>query len=346
MLKFIISKNNISSTTFTLIFICLLSLSFLPVVLINYFTDIYGLRSTHNKRVENLISEEKFLYPLRVKAKAPYYVVGTSRTRYIDYDRLSKYLDKHCIRLGLSSAMLYEWIFLIKKIKANSSNFILGFDAFSLNINGFKPKDRLKDSFKQSFSNPYFGFKSATKAMKEILNLTPYDIFFTDFDKKEFAFTKEEIRQKMFVEQDENHLHYKNFDIAWEQIRTLAQLTDKNDIIIIFPKYYAYYHFFQKYDNIESKYFESITYLVKHTNAKIWSFYGINSITLNKANFDDEGWHFKPKVGKLIMARIFNDTSIEVPVDFGVLLTKDNVESYLSLLNAQIQSYHNTKSNP
>ena len=64
--------------------------------------------------------------------------------------------------------------------------------------------------------------------------------------------------------------------------------------------------------------------------------YGINSITLNKTNFDSSGG-IKPKVSKLMMPSIFNNTSIEVPNDFSMLLTKENVQDYLNALSMQIK---------
>ncbi len=45
----------------------------------------------------------------------------------------------------------------------------------------------------------------------------------------------------------------------------------------------------------------------------------------------------KPKVSKLMMPSIFNNTSIEAPNDFSMLLTKENVQDYLNALSMQIK---------
>ena len=42
---------------------------------------------------------------------------------------------------------------------------------------------------------------------------------------------------------------------------------------------------------------------------------------------------------KLISAKIFNDKSVEVPEDFGVLVTKDNIDEHLENLRKQIKEY-------
>ena len=39
------------------------------------------------------------------------------------------------------------------------------------------------------------------------------------------------------------------------------------------------------------------------------------------------------------MAKIFNDKSVEVSEDFGVLVTKDNIDEHLENLRKQIKEY-------
>ena len=328
----------LSSKSYVLAFVMLVVCFILPIAGIYYICvellDVYGLKSTYHKYTQNLISEEKFLYPLRVEAQAPCYIVGTSRTRYMDYDKLSTYFKRHCVRLGISSAVLEEWIFLIQKIKAHKSHFILGLDVFSLNTNGFGTQNRGRIQQAWDITLGTFPLKAPIKAL---LNEREADTFFADFNHKNYTFSPQSIGRDFFINPNEWHPHYVYYEIDFEKIHALAQLITSQDIIILFPKYFAYYHFFQKYNEIQSQYFKAVTYLVKHTQAQVWSFYGINSITLNPTNFDDSGWHFKTKIGNLIMSRIFNDADIEVPTDFGVLLTKDNVDSYLALLSKQIQ---------
>ncbi len=62
--------------------------------------------------------------------------------------------------------------------------------------------------------------------------------------------------------------------------------------------------------------------------AAFWNFSGYNSITTDNKNYFDHS-HYKPAVSRLIAARIFNDTTVIVPKDFGALVTQENVDSYL-----------------
>ena len=115
----------------------------------------------------------------------------------------------------------------------------------------------------------------------------------------------------------------------------------KDDIFIIYPKHYYHYVINQKYQNIEDKYFRAIKLLVNNTNAKVWSFYQINEITKNEKNFDENGWHFKPKISNMIFNRIYQgDMSTVSSSNFGVLLTKDNVQKNLSSISNQVKTFN------
>ena len=60
---------------------------------------------------------------------------------------------------------------------------------------------------------------------------------------------------------------------------------------------------------------------------KVYHFNDINSITSNLDNyFDDE--HFYPQIGTLIVSKILNKDA-KTPKDFGIILTKKNIDRYL-----------------
>ena len=52
--------------------------------------------------------------------------------------------------------------------------------------------------------------------------------------------------------------------------------------------------------------------------------------------------HYRPKVGKLIATRIFNEASNKnIPDDFGTLVTKENIDIHIEKLKSQIKLYEN-----
>ncbi len=75
--------------------------------------------------------------------------------------------------------------------------------------------------------------------------------------------------------------------------------------------------------------------------ASITNFYdfsGYNTVTTNNCNYYEYS-HYRPLVGKLIAAKIFNDKTVDVPKDFGVFVTKNNINEHLKNMKEQIQNY-------
>ncbi len=70
-------------------------------------------------------------------------------------------------------------------------------------------------------------------------------------------------------------------------------------------------------------------------------FSGYNSITMDNCNYYEFS-HYRPKVGKLIATRIFNEASNKnIPDDFGTLVTKENIDIHIEKLKSQIKLYEN-----
>jgi hypothetical protein len=66
-----------------------------------------------------------------------------------------------------------------------------------------------------------------------------------------------------------------------------------------------------------------------------YDFSGYNSITTNNCNYYERS-HYRPKVGELIAARIFNDNNITIPEDFGQLVNKNNIKNHLKQRKKEI----------
>lgn len=338
-------RSKLSAKTWSIAFVLIIFLGSLFIVSINYYLDPFGLRSVENKNFTNLSRVSySYLYPIKIAQKAPYYLVGTSRTEHVNLPLLAHYLRKHIIHIGMDTQTLDENLFLLKFLKTYGSHFVSGFDALTLNT-AYPRSNRLKQVFETNHTN-MLSFLFNTNTIKAtIRNLTdtllsqPNDLVFTQDNLHIGEKNSNTDIENYFISVFQNPKDAQSFryDINESQILEFAKLGDSQDIIIIFPKHAYYYKFFAK-AGVQEKYFHAIELLVNNTKARVYSFYGINSITRDKANFDDYGWHFKPKIGNLILAKIFQDESVEVPKDFGVELTKENVEAYLQNLRDSIQT--------
>lgn len=333
----------------TLAFVILTFVGTLGMGVGNYLLDPFGLRSIEGKNLMTISKKlDSYIYKPKILQKAPYYVSGSSRTFNLNAQKLTHYLKSHVIFVDITSQSLDENLFLLQALKHNGSNFISGFDAFALST-ARKDKNRFSEPFTQDnltayitlLIHPYTTRASVALLIKDMLLHAPHDRGLTlENERAGERNTHEEIEEYRF-----KRLHsdmqsgalYEHYNINESKILKLAHLGDSQDIFIIFPKYAYYYELFARYE-VQEPYFKAIEILVSNTKARVLSFYGNNSITCNKDNFDDYAWHFKPKVGDLILARIFDDGTKSLPEDFGVELTKENIHSYLQSLRKQIRS--------
>jgi hypothetical protein len=65
-----------------------------------------------------------------------------------------------------------------------------------------------------------------------------------------------------------------------------------------------------------------------------YDFSGLNSVTTDNYNYYETS-HFRRNVGDLVIARIFNDRSINVPEDFGQWVTAENIDLHLKAIRKQ-----------
>ena len=68
----------------------------------------------------------------------------------------------------------------------------------------------------------------------------------------------------------------------------------------------------------------------------VYNFMTINSITSDLDNFYD-GAHVYPEVGTLMVHRLLNIPDSNLPNDFGMLVTRENVEQHLKSIDFQVR---------
>jgi len=68
----------------------------------------------------------------------------------------------------------------------------------------------------------------------------------------------------------------------------------------------------------------------------VWHFMDMNSVTENYSENFVDGHHAYPHIANLIAKKITNPSDPSVPSDFGILLTKDNLKSYLKTLEKKV----------
>ena len=87
--------------------------------------------------------------------------------------------------------------------------------------------------------------------------------------------------------------------------------------------------------------YASSLYAVKQKLASLTDYYdfsGLDSVTLNNYNYY-EGVHYRYLVGDMIIKRIFDCGNINIPGDFGVLVTKKNVNEHIQKQKQELEKY-------
>ncbi len=324
--------------------LCVLFFVFI-VGLFNYVVDPYGLKSNSDKYVHYLRGGGPRLVNVKLKMNADYYLIGTSRVDRIDPTIIENYINGHVYKINMDSSNLKDNILFASEVKKQNKNFIFGFDASTLNKNRSLHKeisnrynayyDEIKNNEIYSF---YFNsshlFTSVRDLAKRFMNVDLQMVFKKE-NKENIITSFEKIKDYLGVSGQLSS--FNNYEIySDDEIIRLAKMANKNDIFVIYPKFYLTYMGFHKYQDIEKKYFHALKVLVKNTKAKVWSFYQVNEITKNTYNFDYYGIHFKPKISKTIFAKIFSDKKLEIPKNFGILLSKDNVDFQIDELKMQL----------
>ena len=315
---------------------------------INYLIDPYGYQSRDDKFIKNLTM---FNMPnvtnARINSNGYYFLIGSSRMARVNPLVIENITGKKTHNIKIDGATLSENRLLASKVKEQGNFFIYSFDVFSLN------KSREK------YSEINTRYKTYLKELETSIYFSKY--FNSDITIRSLQHTIKSLREenlnKQHLEQNSrysdfrfnlslnttgvlNNLDKSNFSnfesYSSEEIVKLAKLGTKDDIFIILPKHASFYYLFSKYQDIENQYFSAVKKLVHNTEAQVWSYYGLNNITQNENNFIDNGWHFKPQVSNIIFQEVF-EPRVQIENErIGVLITKENLNDYLSFVSQDI----------
>jgi hypothetical protein len=312
------------------------------IIALNYIVDPYGYNSRDGKFIKNLTMFNKpHVTNARINSDGYYYLIGSSRMARVNPQAIEKISGKQTHNIKIDGATLPENYNLAFRVKDVGKFFIYSFDTFSAN----KARESYKEIMIRNeqyqkvisdnvFFTKFFNSDITLRTLQHLIKILKGEVIDKQYLEENSRFSRfdfDTVLDKSGILNNLSKSNFSNFDVyPDESIIRLATLATKDDIFIIFPKYYSYYPLFAKYQDIEAKYFSSIRALVNNTDAKVWSFYGRNSITEDENNFIDNGWHFKPHVSNIIFQEVLGDNLKDLNNQNGFLLNKENLENYLS----------------
>ena len=128
-----------------------------------------------------------------------------------------------------------------------------------------------------------------------------------------------------------NHGYYAHYEYSDEYMQMFKKIVDychANDIniyVYIPPVYFEHFYAFRE-AGLKSELETFKRELVKITD--FIDFTGVNSITTNQKNYWDSS-HLRTEYTEMIMAKVIHNIDTEGHSDFGVMVTKENIETHL-----------------
>ena len=341
---------------------------------VNYIVDPQGF---NNKLLINKINAKKYSntsMTTRFKTKIlenggfDVIMLGTSRIGVMNPKVLNKYLNSNTFNLEYpgSNTVIQNKLFKYANHFNNIKYLVYGIDFMSFNENRIIKNDFTEfydlenkvDNFEKiSNYDLYFNTETFVKSGKLVINnilnkqksepiylsengMRDYRNFIEDNENGVLKLD-EEINNSIKSYFRVNNGIYKNYKFSYEYLeyfKDIIEFCNKNNIKVFV---YIPPMFSEHFDAINAGgYFDEFE-LFKKELVKITDFIdftGHNTISKNKNNYWDSS-HLRVETTEVIMAKIFNDKSVEVPEDFGVLVTKDNINEHLENLRKQIEEY-------
>lgn len=342
----------------------------------NYIVDRYGLNNMvhlegiNANKISNTNITTRFQISTLSHGGYDTLLLGSSRIGVMDPKVVDKYLGGKSFSLGQPRSVtsiqydLFRYALEFNPIK----NVVYGIDFLSFNKNNMinteylDKEKKIKSRNREYNFDVYFSFDSFIKNLKFIKhNMLGQEV---SKDKEPAVYLPEngmrkhvvyiealkngtldldhEIHEHLrqyFGEQENNiYNNYTFSDEYLEYFKKVVRYCQDHDIKLwVYMPPMLGEHFDAIY---AAGYFDEYEYYEKEI-AKVTDFMdftGINTISIDKNNYWDSS-HLREEFTPVVMARIFHDTSVKVPNDFGVWVTKANIDAHLDALKAQVRPY-------
>lgn len=349
------------------------------IFIFNVIIDPYGVWKIYQRVGINMyhLDEEKYLRtskPINIILKdIDVIFLGSSRVGLVlDPQYYSKVTGKNNIyNAGLpTSYNMYEFRRWLEHVIANQPQLkevIIGIDFFAFNQNRAIPKDFYEQQFEKKYVTAenlgkvcfsMDAIKRSFQCIEEnIKNKKNYDVY-NDDGKKSEEELKEYYNHKtvfQFTQQTRGFVNnrelYKDYILSEQyigELRKMVDLCQKNNIsvkLFIPPVHVAQFEGIRVSGNWNN--FEELKREIVQI-APVYDFSGYDSVSTEKFSeerkFFGDSSHAKVLVGNWILDKLAESRNSDIPSDFGVLITKENIETHLENIRQQREIW--AKQNP
>lgn len=327
----------------------------------NYIIDPYSVFNTMqidgiNKIKNNTMSSQITKFYTAKRSDAKVLLIGTSRTEHINPEFLQRYTNDKIYNLGLPGSGVDVQKKNIEYFieKRNISMIIIGLDFFSFNPKNIDQEaesrsSRYQDDYLSDYLDSLLSIKTLKKSIKTLKDNIKNEHLGIDYTngwrnyENDYNLIKKygnsHIERKVVEQIKDYSSKIYNFNYPpfkepssiskpLNELKEIVQLCKENNVklyMFISPLYSEITDLIYK-----RGYNETYTYWKKELSKyeNIYDFSGYNSITTNLSNYVD-GSHYQTKLAPLMFAKIFNDMSVDVPLDFGIVLNSKNIDAIL-----------------
>lgn len=340
----------------------------------NYLIDPYGMNNYITVDRINKYKKSNTGYTFRFKTniirnyKFDTLMLGTSRIGLMNPDIVNQYTNGKTFNFEAAGSVTEQQhkLFLYALKYNNIKTLVYGIDFMSFNENRTIEKD-----FKE-----FYELYDKIENKQEILN---YDLYFNlkTFRDSSIVLFKNLLNKPIFESHYLYKNGMRNLTEQIEALKRGTFKIDKgiNSSIKdyfkkdtgVYKKYkfsYKYLKYFKKTidycrnNNIKvlvyippmySDHFDALSSVEYYDEFELFKkelvqitnyidFTGHNTITTNKNNYWDSS-HLRTELTEIVMAKLFNDVSKEIPSNFGVMVSKENISTHLLNLRKQIKPY-------
>ncbi len=342
------------------------------VGIFNYLFDLYGFNNfitinrINSEKNSNATLTTRFKSKMLEKGNFNTIMLGTSKTGVMNPEIIDKYLDGKTFNLAYPGSVteMQNRLFFYALKYNNIKNVVYGIDFMSFNESRVVKNDfqefyelqkKIENKEKISNFDLYLNIETFKKSMKllveNILGTKEIKPIYLSNGMRDHLNYIKELENGMYnfdkeVNKEIKHYYgiggiYKKYNFSYEYLEYFQEIITfcrKNNIkmwIYIPPMYSDLFNalepagYFDEFETFKRE-------LVKITD--FIDFTGNNTINMDKNNYWD-GAHLRKELTEILMSKVFNDKLVKGPKDFGVLVTKDNIEEHLYNVREQIDSY-------
>ena len=339
--------------------------SLLSIILTNFVIDPYAI--FHRDPNSAVAPNERYIkmnFLEQNEKKYQGFLIGSSRIGTTEPQYLEQYIkDARFYNLTVAAGTLGDFNILVKRLlhsQAHVKYIYLQIDIFDNLLNythpqsalllKMKPEDNNIEQKIQFYRDYLLSYPSKTlwTQLEKDSNLknqyARFDFFQSGCwyqDSKERELYK---NANLYVKKEQSF--YKKEKIITDQEVVFRNLAALNSIVNICKQNNIKLILFVTPHNVNMlksiNYSDYLDFLKRLTLiSDYWDFSGFNTITMENKNYYEYS-HYRPYVGNLIAAKIFHDRMANIPSDFGVKITSQNIESHLANLRIQREKYRAT----